>query len=937
MQKLKSFIVIMLLCCVHPLSAQQVCSGAGSSDVLPTKCFEIESILVNACSNNEGYDEMVRLRVGPNPLTLNSINTVVWPTVNTWLGWATYNGTTLAKLTTINNTITAAGNCGRLIKLNPTDVAPAYARILVITSTVFSTTSHDFSGLKDTLYVAMQNNNSVVGGHFANTTTNTARTLIMRTSTCGDTVTHYGNLMIKLDGTPGSDDGSGVSFNYAGQATYYNYGCALPSNPFTVDAGTTAANYCSGNSVPLNGTISGSACFYWYPQNRAAGAFSDSTLLTTQFNIAPGFTGTVKLYLLANANCSSKLDSVSFNVNPPSGSISITAITDTVRCNKNALALAATSSSVNPITWSTTGKGSYSSTSSLNTNYTPSVNDTVAVWFSVTQNQSCGVAKDSIRVRFTASPKPVFTPTDTVFCTLQAGAVVPLNPLVTGGVFSGTGVSGTNFVVPATAGNYPVKYVVSLNGCTDSLTRLMVVNNVLSASFTVSDTFVCLGTKSITVNPTNPGGTFSGITLVGNVFTPTVPGVFVISYKIGNGTCIDSVGKRIYVSPQPNASFTATDSVFCLAKGSAMFTPATPGGIFSGTHVTGAVFTPLSVGTHTVKYIVTNLGCTDSTTKNMVVDAMPNAAFNATDTVVCEGSSPITLTPTTSGGVFSGVGVVGNVFTPTNAGSFTISYVLNNGTCKDSVVHTILVSAKPDADFTLSDTVLCEGDLPVTINTNTAGGVFSGATLTANQFIPTTAGVYNLTYLINNNGCKDSVTHTIVVNAKPLAAFTTSPAVVMVNDTVQFTYTGGSVVNQYLWRFGDGNTSTQATPTNSYSLDKSYSVWLTVTNSEGCVDSVMKTIKVDGAENIFVPNVFTPNQDTYNDLFEITHMGIHNYHIYIYNRWGGLVYESNNPDGGWDGKSNGSICPESVYVFLITYQNSKQITKTMHGTITLIR
>lgn len=918
----------MLLCCVHPLSAQQVCSGAGSSDVLPTKCFEIESILVNACSNNEGYDEMVRLRVGPNPLTLNSINTVVWGTTRVWAGWATFNASVLSKITSINASIAAAGNCGRLIKVNPTEQLPAYSKVLFIGSTSFSTTAHDFTGLTDTLYVVLENS-SDVSGHFTNSGSGT-QNMSMSTSTCTESVTWSLASLI-------SGDGSSVAFSFSGTPNYYNNGCQIPNNPFTVDAGTTGATYCSGNTVPLSATISGSACFYWYPANRASGAFSDSTLLTTQFNIAPSFTGAVKLYLRANANCSSKLDSVSFNVSPPSGTISITPITDTVRCNKNALALAATSSSVNPITWSTTGKGSYSSTSSLNTNYTPSVNDTVAVWFSVTQNQSCGVAKDSIRVRFTASPKPVFTPTDTVFCTLQAGAVVPLNPLVAGGVFSGTGVSGTNFVVPATAGNYPVKYVVSLNGCTDSLTRLMVVNNVLSAAFTVSDTFVCLGTKSITVNPNNPGGTFSGVTLVGNVFTPTVPGIFVISYKIGNGTCIDSVGKRIYVSPQPNASFTATDSVFCLAKGSATFTPTTPGGIFSGTHITGAVFTPLSVGLHTVKYIVTNIGCTDSTTKNMVVDAMPNAAFTITDTVVCEGSSPITLTPTTTGGVFSGVGVVGNVFTPTSPGSFTISYVLNNSTCKDSVVHTILVSAKPDADFTLSDTVLCEGDLPVTINTNTAGGVFSGVTLTANQFIPTTAGVYNLTYLINNNGCKDSVTHTIVVNAKPVAAFTTSPAVVMVNDTVQFTYTGGSVVNQYLWRFGDGNTSTQATPTNSYGLDKSYSVWLTVTNSEGCVDSVMKTIKVDGAENIFVPNVFTPNQDTYNDLFEISHMGIHNYHIYIYNRWGGLVYESNNPDGGWDGKSNGSICPESVYVFLITYQNSKQITKTMHGTITLIR
>ena len=937
MQKLKGFIIILLLSSAQLVYAQQICSGSGNSDILPTKCFEIESILVNACSSNEGYDEMVRLRIGPNPLTLSSINNVVWPTGNTWLGWATYNVPTLNKLSTINSDIAAAGNCGRLIKLNPTDVVPAYAKVLVITSTVFSVTAHDFTNLTDTLYVALQNNSSVTLGHFSNTTTNSARTLIMRTSTCGDTVTHYGNLMIKQDQTIGSEDGSGVSFTYNGTATYYNYGCTSPNKPFSVDAGTSAASYCSGTAVPLTGSISGAACFYWYPQDRSSGSFSDSTSLITLFNIAPGYTGNVKLYLRANANCTSKIDSLSFSITPPSGTITITTTTDTVRCNKSAVSLTATSSSVNPITWSTTGKGSYSSTSTLNTTYTPSLIDTLSVWFSVVQNQSCGVAKDSIRIRFTAPPQPVFTSVDSVFCTSQAGQIVGLNPILAGGVFSGTGVSGNSFVVPATPGSYPVKYVVPLNGCIDSLTRIMVVNSAASAAFSLSDTFVCLGTKSITVNPTNPGGTFSGVTLVGNVFTPTVPGIFVISYKIGSGICVDSVGKLIYVSPMPNASFTVTDSAFCVGTGSATFTPSTPGGVFSGTHVSGNVFTPITAATHQVKYVVTSLGCTDSSTKNMEVYAWPNASFVVSDSVLCVGDPAVTLVPVNIGGVFSGNGVTGNTFTPSVAGIFTVSYVLYNGICKDSVLHTIKVSTKPDADFVISDTILCEDDLPALITTNTPGGVFSGATITANKFLPSTPGVYSLTYLVDNNGCQDSVTKTIVVNAKPIAAFSVTPLTLMVNDTASFTYTGGSAVSQYLWRFDDGNTSTLVGPTHIYTVDKSYNVWLTVANTDGCIDSIMQTVKVDAEENLFVPNVFTPNKDQVNDRFEISSMGIHDYHIYIYNRWGGLVYESTNPLAYWDGESNGSICPESVYVYLITYKNSKLISKTMHGTVTLIR
>src|SRR5574343_1535229 len=105
--------VIIWLCVLFmPFSvfSQQVCSGAGNTYVLPTKCFEIESILVNACSSNEGYDEMVRLRVGPNPITLNSITSVTWATTRVWAGWATFNSGTLNKINSINASIAAAGN-----------------------------------------------------------------------------------------------------------------------------------------------------------------------------------------------------------------------------------------------------------------------------------------------------------------------------------------------------------------------------------------------------------------------------------------------------------------------------------------------------------------------------------------------------------------------------------------------------------------------------------------------------------------------------------------------------------------------------------------------------------------------------------------------------------------------------------------------------------
>lgn len=1064
---------------VESLFAQRVCNGLGNSEILPAKCFEIENILVNACSNNEGFDEMVRLRIGPNSLTLNTINYVDWPTGNTWLGWATFNTSALSKLTTINNQITSAGNCGRLIKLNPNDVAPAYSRILLITSTAFSTSAHDFSGLTDTLYVALQNNSTNINGHFTNTTTNTARTLIIKTNTCGDTVTHYGNLMVKANGAPGSDDGSGVSFSYNGTASYYNYGCALPNNPFTVDAGVITGSYCSGASVPIQGTISGNACYYWYPQNRNAGAVTDSTRLITTFSISPSFSGSVKLYLAAYGNCSTAIDSVIFNVNPASTSIGITALANSNWCNRKTIPLSATSGSPNSVLWSSTGSGTFTNSNSLNASYVSSPNDTGYVWIRVNQVLGCGVAKDSIRVSFTPSPSAYFNPLDTLFCISQAGSVVNLFPQQAGGSFYGNHVVGSNFTVPNIPGIYPVKYLLSLNGCSDSVTKSMHVQSQPNAFFTLSDTVICLGAKSVTITPQASGGIFSGLTLLGNTFTPTTSGSYTLQHKIVSGNCIDSFSRTIQVLPKPNAAFSVSDTLLC-EGGLATFIPAISGGLFSGPYVNGNTFTSVLPGVFSVNYTLTQNGCSDSTQRSIYVDAKPNAFFTLSDTVVCLGTKNVTITPQTTGGIFSGITLVGNTFTPTTTGSYALTYTLVNGKCIDSITRTIyvlpnpnaafassdtllcegstatftpvvpgglfsgsyingniftsvisgvfpvkytitqngcsdsaqqliyveakpiasftasdtivckgavdikfipnyaggifygtgvigdkfnydvpgkyevtyvitnkscsdssskfiLVNDNPDADFSLSDSILCEGDLPVLIVPKTIGGIFTGIVIKDNKFNPNVSGIYYVNYELDVNGCKDSTTKKITVFAKPSAKFSVTPNPVITFDSAFFTYTGGSVVNKYSWSFGDGKSSMLSNPTHIYDQGDTYQVWLTVTNSDGCRDSIVETVLVEDEDEVFIPNVFTPNDDSRNDIFKLIISTAKDFNMTIYNRWGGLVFESNDFTVGWNGISNGVICPEGVYVYVVTYKNARGLDKRLHGTLTLIR
>jgi gliding motility-associated-like protein len=1073
------FITIFSFLRVDVATAQASCNGLGSTNILPTKCFEIESILVNACSNNEGFDEMVRLRVGPNSLTLSSINFVDWPTTNSWLGWATYNSTTLSKLATINNLIANAGNCGKLIKLNPTDVAPPYARVLIITSTVFSTTAHDFSGLTDTLYVALQNNSTNSNGHFTNTTTNTPRTLIVRAGSCGDTVTHYGNFMVKENGSAGSEDGSGVNFAHNGTATYYNYGCALPINPFSVDAGTTGGPFCSGASVPLQGLVSGTACYYWYPQQRNAGNFTDSTNLVTQFNVAPSYSGTVKLYLRANGSCTTKLDSIQFTVSASFTNIDINAVADSVICNKNTFTLTATSGSSNPVVWRTSANGSFTNLSGLSTTYVPSITDTGYVWLSVSQNLNCGSTKDSVKVYFTPPPNANFNITDTLFCLSQAGISIALNPIQGGGTFSGIGVSGQSFIVPSSIGVFSIKHVITKNGCSDSVTKYVVVEVGLNARFSLSDSVVCLGDKNIIVTPVQKGGFFSGASLVGDTFIPTNSGTYNLTYVLDNGTCTDTFSRQIVVLPKPNANFSLSDSVVCSGKTVALsatenggvfsglnmignifsttvagtyplkhiinkngcsdsmqknvvvlnkpsaavnlsdtliclgskkivvvpinrggvfsgvnligdtftptsagfsnlmyitnngicadtfskqivvlpkpnagfvcsktivcggnevtFTAAESGGAFIGTHVVGKTFSTLVPGNYEVKYRITQNGCSDSTQKTITVLPLPNADFNLSDTILCIGSDSIYLTPINNGGLFLGDGVNGNMFYKDASGKYAISYVLSNSSCADTVTRFVHVNPKPDARFTISDSVFCEGDLPADINTVSIRGVFYGGKINNNKFIPDSAGNYLLTHVVQQNGCVDSAYKNVIIYAKPKADFAVSPNTLVVDDTAYFTYTGNTPVNNYFWRFGDGNSSTQMSPMHIYKLANTYQVWLKVTNANQCSDSITKNLLVDDIEQVFVPNVFTPNGDGINEEFKISLIGVNQYHIYIYNRWGSMVFESNNIDVSWDGKDHGVVCPEGVYVYVISFISLNGTEKFLHGTVTVLR
>ncbi len=160
------------------------------------------------------------------------------------------------------------------------------------------------------------------------------------------------------------------------------------------------------------------------------------------------------------------------------------------------------------------------------------------------------------------------------------------------------------------------------------------------------------------------------------------------------------------------------------------------------------------------------------------------------------------------------------------------------------------------------------------------------------------------------------------------------------NAIVEFTSAVSSDVAFWLWNFGNGTSSNDPNPTVQYFNPGVYSVTLTVTDSAGCTNSIVKNnlIIVEEPLKVFVPNAFSPNGDGINDVFEIKTQLVKELQITVYDRFGGIVFSSNDINFRWDGTDkSGKACQEGAYVYYIKgkFYNNKPFEQ--NGSILIIR
>lgn len=325
----------------------------------------------------------------------------------------------------------------------------------------------------------------------------------------------------------------------------------------------------------------------------------------------------------------------------------------------------------------------------------------------------------------------------------------------------------------------------------------------------------------------------------------------------------------------------------------------------------------------------------------VVEQVTPNGQLTVTATPqnVCLGQS-VTLTAT---GNTPGVPIEWNTgqtgasitYTPNALGAETIS--ASSGTACSAFTGqaniNVIDCSGGQLSLTITEDTICRGE--TTTLTVTGGTNYNWSTGATNVDVinvsPQTTTNYTVTGTVGGNTQTLAATVT-VLSIDAQASYTPAD-----ENTVDFTSgMPASYTGPFFWSFGDDITSTEENPTHTYPAPGTYNAYLAVVNAQNCVDTLFFTVVVGGLNTLYVPNAFTPDNDGLNDQF--IHKGsFTESELMIYNRWGELVFLSQNPSIGWDGTARGEFCPSGVYTYKLNVKYPNNLEDIRIGKVVLLK
>lgn len=680
------------------------------------------------------------------------------------------------------------------------------------------------------------------------------------------------------------------------------------------------ANVCQGLNLQMTGTPAGGQTPYqhaWLGNGNAS--LNNTNAQNPIFNNGTAGNYTL-IYRVTDANACRATDTIIVSVNSlPTANVS----PDPVGvCAGDTVAIAANpsggSGTYSTHTWSGTAAPFLVSSSTANVQLTSNTAGTYLLRYQVTDNNGC-TGRDSVQVVVNALPSISLAPTNPTTCSNSDGFIsVSSNiPNISNGTVYWTGTTSGNTgnvnlpvnIPNLQAGTYYV-YMQTLQGCTSETDTATLINPGQPFINPWNDTVMC-GGSYLTPDFT----TISGSNLSGNQ----------AFYSQSGGNIANQIA--------PNTLITTADSPFTI-------------------------------------YVYDNNGTCSYEDTFQVFIYTPPVVTASNGGPVCAGNEPIALSETggdltswtwTSSGAatFDNANAQNpNISNVTDQEVFTITGTDANG-CSGSATTTVTIYPLPAVSFTADDTVGCT---PHLVNF-TSGATNPGANCTWNlgdgtllnqcgsiSHTYTNAGNYTVSLnVVSAQGCVDSMVRPayISVEEAPIADFSLSNTLVSSQNPIVLITNSSQFASNYTWDYGDGSPiDTAANPTHDFPQNsgQTYEVLLTAFSPSGCSSTFSLFVTSDKLvveELYYVPNAFTPDDDPFNPVFRpIITSGFDMTSVVfrIYNRWGEMIFESKDPNIGWDGTYNNLPAQEGAYTWTLQMLHIETDKRyTFNGLVNLLR
>jgi gliding motility-associated-like protein len=582
-----------------------------------------------------------------------------------------------------------------------------------------------------------------------------------------------------------------------------------------------------------------------------------------------------------------------------------------------------------------------------NTQNTSGINSLCPGTYSVIVSDVNGCS-DSLSISINQSPTIVATISATATPCNSSNGSVAVSASGGAGTLSYLWIPGsytTSVVSNLAAGIYTVT-VTDQNGCTAVLTDTVVavgapvtftsgiVNNACSADSSGTATVHTSGAGPFSYQWSPYGGSDStAINLTAGTYS-------VIVTDVQGCTQLQTV---VVTAPPLLTGTLSVTNDNCSTSSGAISISASGGVnpysyVWSNSQTTSSI-NGLPAGVYSVT--VTDLnGCTYDTSVVVSATVAPTLNITSLSNALCFGDSTGMATINASGGsaplsyAWQPYGGNNSNATGLAAGTYTVTVTGSDG-CSSSVSITV---SQPQA-LVLNCSAVAEncsnadGSASAVAGGGSGGYTFLWNTLANTDSIQQLAsGIYSVV-VTDMNGCFDSCSVMVPTTATAMAD-AGQDVTIEEGQSVLLTATGGLT---YLWTPADLVTcnncaSTIATP----SVTTVFIV--TVIDSAGCTDYDTVTVTVEiPCDDIFVPNAFSPNGDSQNDVLFLRGTCIATFSFLIYNRWGELVFSTNDQMVGWDGRHRGELCESAVFNYVVSGTKTDGSLFSKSGNITLVR